>query len=78
VPGAATSGGGDQADGDDPGTTASTWGVARVDSGTRIAVGELAGFAVRPGSVHFFDPDTGMAIWDETAAAAGGAPIPAA
>ena len=27
VPGAATSGGGDQADGDDPGTTASTWGV---------------------------------------------------
>jgi len=77
VPGAATSGG-DRADGDDPGTTASTWGVARVDSGTRIAVGELAGFAVRPGSVHFFDPDTGMAIWDETAAAAGGAPIPAA
>ncbi len=78
VPGAATSGGGDQADGDDPGTTASTWGVARVDSGTRIAVGELAGFAVRPGSGHFFDPDTGMAIWDEMAAAAGGAPIPAA
>jgi multiple sugar transport system ATP-binding protein len=66
VPGAATSGGDSQPEGDDSGSVSSTWGVARVDSGTRIAVGERAGFAVRADSVHFFDPDTGIAIWEES------------
>ena len=76
VPGAPTSDGDSQPEGDDSGSASSTWGVARVDSGTRIAVGERAGFAVRAGSLHFFDPETGMAIWGDTAGA-GGAPIPA-
>ena len=76
VPGASTGSRDGQPDGDDSGTTSSTWGVARVDSGTRIAVGERAGFAVRAGSMHFFDPDTGMAIWDETPGA-GSAQMPA-
>jgi multiple sugar transport system ATP-binding protein len=76
VPGASTGSGDGQPDGDDSGTTASVWGVARVDSATRIRVGERAGFAVRAGSVHFFDADTGMAIWDGTPAA-GGAQMPA-
>ena len=75
VPGASTGGDGGQPDGDDSGATASAWGVARVDSATRIRVGERAGFAVRAGSMHFFDPDTGMAIWEETPAA-GGAQMP--
>ena len=74
VPGAST-GGGSQPDGDDSGTTASAWGVARVDSATRIQVGELAGFAVRAGSMHFFDAETGMAIWETPAAS--GARMPA-
>jgi len=75
VPGASTGSDGGQPDGDDSGTTASAWGVARVDSATRIRVGERAGFGVRAGSMHFFDPDTGMAIWEETPAA-GGAQMP--
>jgi multiple sugar transport system ATP-binding protein len=76
VPGAATSGGDSQPEGDDSGSASSTWGVARVDSGSQIAVGERAGFAVRAGSLHFFDPHTGMAIWGETPGA-GGAQMPA-
>jgi multiple sugar transport system ATP-binding protein len=71
VPGAGTSSGDTEPGGDYSGSATSVWGIARVDSGIQIHVGERVGFAVRAGSMHFFDPDTGMAIWDETPAAGG-------
>jgi multiple sugar transport system ATP-binding protein len=76
VPGAGTSSGVAEPGGDYSGSATSVWGVARVDSGTQIHVGERAGFAVRTSSVHFFDPDTGIAIWEESPGA-GAARTPA-
>jgi multiple sugar transport system ATP-binding protein len=38
-------------------------GVARVDPGTRVKVGDKITFAVKEEGLQFFDPDTEKAIW---------------
>jgi multiple sugar transport system ATP-binding protein len=38
-------------------------GVARVDPGTRVKVGDKITFAVKEDGMQFFDPDTDKAIW---------------
>ncbi|MHB8556485.1 MAG: ABC transporter ATP-binding protein, partial [Candidatus Dormibacteria bacterium] len=38
-------------------------GVARVDPGSAVKVGQRVRFAVRTTHLHFFDPHTGAAIW---------------
>jgi multiple sugar transport system ATP-binding protein len=38
-------------------------GVARVDPGTMLSIGSLARFSLDPTHFHFFDPETGEAIW---------------
>jgi multiple sugar transport system ATP-binding protein len=39
-------------------------GVARVDPGTKVKVGERITFAVNTEGLQFFDPETEKAIWD--------------
>ena len=38
-------------------------GVARVDPGTRVKVGDTITFAVKEDGLQFFDPDTEKSIW---------------
>jgi len=38
-------------------------GVARVDPGSPVKVGQRATFAIKADGLQFFDPDTGEAIW---------------
>jgi multiple sugar transport system ATP-binding protein len=38
-------------------------GVARVDPGSPVRIGESAKFAIRADGMQFFDADTGAAIW---------------
>ena len=38
-------------------------GVARVDPDSTVKVGERATFAIKTDGMHFFDPDSGAAIW---------------
>lgn len=38
-------------------------GVARVDPGTRVTVGQRITFAIRAEGMQFFDTATGDAIW---------------
>ena len=38
-------------------------GVARVEPGTKVKVGERATFAVNADGLQFFDPETEKAIW---------------
>jgi multiple sugar transport system ATP-binding protein len=64
VPGAAVNGETQQPAAGDVDSTTSGWSVARVDASTKIRVHERATFALRPGLQHFFDADTGAAIWD--------------
>jgi multiple sugar transport system ATP-binding protein len=53
---------------DEEAVTESGEGVARVDPGSRIKVGERAWFAVKTDGMQFFDPDSGEAIWGSLAA----------
>jgi multiple sugar transport system ATP-binding protein len=39
-------------------------GVARVDPGSPVRIGERARFAIRADGLQFFDADTGAALWD--------------
>jgi multiple sugar transport system ATP-binding protein len=48
---------------DEEAVTESGEGVARVDPGSRIRVGERATFAIKTDGMQFFDPDSGEAIW---------------
>jgi multiple sugar transport system ATP-binding protein len=43
--------------------TESGEGVARVDPGSRLKVGDRVRFAIRAEGMQFFDPETGAAIW---------------
>ena len=38
-------------------------GVARISPRSAFRAGSRVTFAVRTDQLHFFDPDTGMAIW---------------
>jgi multiple sugar transport system ATP-binding protein len=49
---------------DEDATAQSGEGVARVDPGTRVKVGDKITFAVKADGMQFFDPDTEKAIWD--------------
>jgi len=49
---------------DEDATAQSGEGVARVDPGTPVKVGEKVTFAVNTAGMQFFDPDTEQAIWD--------------
>jgi multiple sugar transport system ATP-binding protein len=40
--------------------------VGRFGARSRVREGETAEIAVEPGSLHFFDPDTGLGIYDHT------------
>jgi multiple sugar transport system ATP-binding protein len=40
--------------------------VGRFGARSRVREGEAAEIAVEPGSLHFFDPDTGLGIYDNT------------
>jgi multiple sugar transport system ATP-binding protein len=48
---------------DEEAVTESGEGVARVDPGSPVKVGQRATFAIKAGGLQFFDPDTGEAIW---------------
>jgi len=48
---------------DEDATAQSGEGVARVDPGARVKVGEKVTFAVKADGMQFFDPDTEQAIW---------------
>jgi len=48
---------------DEEAVTESGEGVARVDPGSGIKVGEKARFAIKTEGMQFFDPDSGAAIW---------------
>jgi multiple sugar transport system ATP-binding protein len=48
---------------DEDATAQSGEGVARVDPGTMVKVGERITFAVKADGMQFFDPDTERAIW---------------
>jgi multiple sugar transport system ATP-binding protein len=48
---------------DEDATAKSGEGVARVDPGAKVKVGERITFAVRTEGMQFFDPDTEQAIW---------------
>ena len=39
-------------------------GLAAVDSRVPMRIGDRASFAIDPGRLQFFDPDTGAAIWE--------------
>jgi len=64
VPGAAVNGETERPPAGDVDATISGWSVARVDASTKIRMHERVTFALRPGLQHFFDADTGAAIWD--------------
>jgi len=64
VPGAAVDGETEQPAAGDVDSTTSGWSVARMDASTKIRVDERVTFALRPGLLHFFDAETGAAIWD--------------
>jgi multiple sugar transport system ATP-binding protein len=40
--------------------------VGRIDARSRLNIGDTAELAVDTGALHFFDPDTGAGIYDET------------
>jgi multiple sugar transport system ATP-binding protein len=40
--------------------------VGRIDARSKLAIGEPAELAVDTGGLHFFDPETGAGIYDET------------
>jgi multiple sugar transport system ATP-binding protein len=48
---------------DEDATAEAGEGVARVDPGTTVKVGDKLTFAVNPDGMQFFDPDTENAIW---------------
>ena len=48
---------------DEDATAQSGEGVARVDPGTKVKVGDKIAFAVKADGMQFFDPDTERAIW---------------
>jgi multiple sugar transport system ATP-binding protein len=48
---------------DEEAVTESGVGVARVDPGSPVKVGERATFAIKADGLQFFDPDTGEALW---------------
>jgi len=48
---------------DEDATAQSGEGVARVDPGTRVKVGDKITFAVNAAGMQFFDPETEQAIW---------------
>ena len=50
-------------DEDEDTTAQSGEGVARVDPGTKVKVGERITFAVNTSGMQFFDPETEQAIW---------------
>ena len=50
-------------DEDEDATAQSGEGVARVDPGTKVAVGDNIKFAVSTEGMQFFDPETEQAIW---------------
>jgi ABC-type sugar transport system ATPase subunit len=39
-------------------------GVARVSPRSQLKAGDRAMFVVETEKMHFFDPDSGLAIWD--------------
>jgi multiple sugar transport system ATP-binding protein len=47
---------------DEEATAQSGEGVARVDPGSPVKVGERATFAIKTDGMQFFDPDSGSAI----------------
>jgi len=49
---------------DEDATAQSGEGVARVDPGVKVKVGEKITFAVNTAGMQFFDPETEKAIWD--------------
>jgi len=49
---------------DEDATAKSGEGVARVEPGTRVKVGDKITFAVNTAGLQFFDPDTQEAIWN--------------
>ena len=49
---------------DEDATAQSGEGVARVDPGTRVKVGDKITFAVNVAGMQFFDPETEQAIWN--------------
>jgi multiple sugar transport system ATP-binding protein len=48
---------------DEEAVTESGEGVARVDPGSPVKVGQRATFAIKADGLQFFDPDSGEAIW---------------
>ena len=48
---------------DEDATAESGEGVARVDPSAKVTVGEKITFAVNAAGMQFFDPDSGVAIW---------------
>jgi multiple sugar transport system ATP-binding protein len=51
-------------DEDTEAVTESGEGVARVDPGSPVKVGDRATFAINASGMQFFDPDSGAAIWE--------------
>ncbi len=49
---------------DEEAVTEAGEGVARVDPGTPVKVGQRAVFAIKADGLQFFDPATGQAIWE--------------
>jgi len=49
---------------DEEAVTEAGEGVARVDPGSPVKVGERATFAIKADGIQFFDPGTAAAIWD--------------
>jgi multiple sugar transport system ATP-binding protein len=49
---------------DEDAVTAAGEGVARVDPGSPVKVGQQATFAIKADGIQFFDPATGQAIWE--------------
>jgi hypothetical protein len=49
---------------DEDATAHSGEGVARVEPGTRVKVGDKLTFAVKGDGMQFFDPETEQAIWN--------------
>ena len=47
---------------DEEAVTGSGEGVARVDPGAKVKVGERATFAIKTDGIQFFDPDSGSAL----------------
>ncbi len=48
------------------GSAVAGWSVARVDPGTKVRVGDLTSFRIRPSDFHFFDPRSGVGIWADS------------